>query len=157
MAGDTALTLKKDGQWDDPAAAYKRLRLLTYHHSVPAQELLRSHRWPAFREGRLGNRFNPPIPEGDVRPPGATPAAQPRPNVIPLPPAAVPGSPVVPVDQPSASAQSAPDFVPSSDREELAEEEMEIIVPTSPPKTNVLRQVPSRAEVAAAVTNRQRT
>ncbi len=147
------LTLRPDGQWDDPAAAYKRLRLTTYHHSVPVQELMRSHRWLAFQEGCWGNRFNPPVPEGDVRPPGATTAAQPGPNVIQLPPTTAPGSPVVPVDQPSAGAPSAPEFVPSSDREELAAEEMEITVPASPPKTNVLRQVPSRAEVAAAVTN----
>ncbi len=59
---DTGLTLKQDGQWDDPAGAYKRLRLTTYHHSVPVQELMRSHRWPAFHEGRWGNRFNPPNP-----------------------------------------------------------------------------------------------
>ncbi len=114
---------------------------------------MRSHHWPAFQEGRWGNRFNPSIPEGDVRPLGVTTAAQPRPSMIQLPPATASGSPVVPMDQPSASAQSAPDFVPSSDREELAEEEMEITVPASPPKTNALRQVPSRADVAAAVTN----
>ncbi len=147
------LALEKGSQWKDPAAVYRRLKLKTYQHSVPVQELMRSHHWPDFQEGRWGNRFNPPIPEGDVRHPGATTAAQSGLNVIQLPLATTSGSPVVPVNQPSASAQSAPEFVPSSDREELAEEEMEITVPASPPKTNALRQVPSRAEVAAAVTN----
>ncbi len=97
--------------------------------------------------------LTPQIPEGDVRPLRTVTAAQPRLDVIELPPSKTSEELVVPVDQPSASAQSAPDFVPSSDREELAEEEMEITVPASPPKTNALRQVPSRAEVAAAVTN----
>ena len=137
-------TLDQDGQWDDPAAAYKRLRLQTYHHSVPVQELMRSHRRSAFREGRWGNRFNPPIPEGDVRPPGATTAVQPGLNASQLPLSTLSGSPVVPVDQPSASAQPAPDFAPSSDREELAKEEMELTVPASPPRTNALREVLSR-------------
>ena len=80
------LTLERDGQWDDPAAAYKRLKLKTYHHSVLVQELMRSHHWPAFKEERWGNRFNPPIPEGDVRPPRTVTAAQPRLDVIELPP-----------------------------------------------------------------------
>ncbi len=147
------LTLDQDGQWDDSAAAYKRLRLQTYHHSVPVQELMRSHYWPAFREGRWGNRFNPPIPEGDVRPPRTAPVVQPGPDVIELSPTTTSEETAVLVDQPSASAQPAPDFVPSSDREELAEEGMELAIPASPPRTNALRQVPSRAEVAAAVTN----
>ncbi len=43
--------------------------------------------------------------------------------------------------------------VPSSDREEAAEEEMELTVPASPPKTTAPRQVPSSAKVAQAVTN----
>ena len=64
------LTLEQDEQWKDPTGTYKRLKLPTYHHSVPVQELLRSHRWTAFQEGRWGNRPNPPIPEGDVRPSG---------------------------------------------------------------------------------------
>ncbi len=147
------LTLDQDGQWDDPAAAYKRLRLQTYHHSVPVQELMRSHRWPAFQEGSWGNRFNPPIPEGDVRPPRAAPAVQHGPDVIELPPTTTSGQPAVPVDSPVVTAQPAPDFVPFSDREELAEEGMELTVPASPPRTNALHQVPSCAEVAAAVTN----
>ncbi len=150
---DCGLTLDQDGQWEDPAGAYKRLRLPTYHHSVPVQELMRSHRWPAFREGRWGNRPNPPVPEGDVRPPRAVTAAQPRLDAIELPPAATSGNPTIPVHSPIMTAQPAPDFVPSSDREELAEEEMELTVPASPPRTNALRQVPSRTEVAAAVTN----
>ena len=76
------LTLDQDGQWEDPAGTYKRLRLPTYHHSVPVQELMRSHRWPDFQERRWGNRPNPPVPEGDVRPPGTATAAQPRLDVI---------------------------------------------------------------------------
>ena len=147
------LTLNQDGQWEDPAGAYKRLKLPTYHHSVPVQELMRSHRWPAFQERRWGNRPNPPVPEGDVRPPRAVTAAQPRLDVIELPPTTTSEKPAVPVDSPVVTAQPAPDFVPSSDREELAEEEMELTVPASLPRTSALRQVPSRAEVAAAVTN----
>ncbi len=58
------LTLEQDGQWEDPAGTYKKFKLPTYHHSVPVQELLRSHHWPAFREGHWGNRPNPPVPEG---------------------------------------------------------------------------------------------
>ncbi len=150
---DNGLTLERDGQWDDPAGAYRRLRLTTYHHSVPVQELMRSNRQPAFQEGRWGNRFNPPIPEGDVRPPGGAMAAQSGLDMIQLPPVVASGSPVVPVDQPSASAQSAQGFVPSSDREELAEEEMELVVSASPPKTSAPRQTPSHAKVAEAVTN----
>ncbi len=114
---------------------------------------MRSHRWPAFREGRWGNRFNPPIPEGDVRPAGVVNATQPRLATIELPPTTTAGSPAIPVDQPSASAQHAQGFVPSSDREELAEEEMELVVSASPPKTSAPRQTPSHAKVAEAVTN----
>ncbi len=40
------LALNQDGQWEDPAGGYKRLRLPTYHHSVPVQELMYSHLWP---------------------------------------------------------------------------------------------------------------
>ena len=147
------LTLEQDGQWDDPAGAYKRLKLPTYHHSVPVQELMRSHRWPAFREGRWGNRFNPPIPEGDVRPPREASAAQSGLNVIQLPLTTTSGSPVIPVDRPSASAQPAQGFVPSSYREELADEEMELTVSASPPRIPAPRQTPSHAKVAEAVTN----
>ncbi len=150
---DNGLTLEQDGQWDDPAGAYRRLKLPAYRHSVPVQELMSSNRWPAFQEGRWGNRFNPPIPEGDVRPPGATTTPPSGLNVIQLPQAITSGSPVVSVDQPSASAQSAQGVVPSSDREELAEEEMELVVPASPPKTSAPRRTPSHAKVAEAVTN----
>ncbi len=147
------LALDPDGQWEDPAGAYKRLRLPTYHHSVPVQELMRSHRWPAFQEGRWGNWPNPAVPEGDVHPPGEATAAQSRLDVIELPPATTPGSPVIPVDQASVTAQSVQAFVPSSDREELADEEMELTVSASPPRTTDPRQVPSRAKVAEAVIN----
>ncbi len=114
---------------------------------------MRSHRWPAFQEGRWGNRFNPPINEGDVRPPRKAAAVQSGLNVVQLPPATISGSPVTPVDQPSASAQPAQDFVPSSDREELANEVMELTVSASPHRTIAPRQTPSHAKVAAAVTN----
>ncbi len=36
------LTMEQNGQWEDPAGTYKKLKLPTYHHSVPVQELLRS-------------------------------------------------------------------------------------------------------------------
>ncbi len=114
---------------------------------------MRSHCWPAFREGRWGNRFNPPIPEGDVRPSGGATAAPSGLDVIQLPPTTTPGSPVIPMGRPSASAQSAQGFVPSSDREELADEEMELTVSASPPRTTIPCQTPSHAKVAAAVTN----
>ena len=109
------LALEQGRQWEDPAAVYRRLKLKTYHHSVPVQELMRDDRWPAFREGRWGNRFNPPIPEGDVRPLRTVTAAQPRLDVIELPPSKTSEELVVHVDQPSARAPSAPEFVPSSD------------------------------------------
>ncbi len=44
-------------------------------------------------------------------------------------------------------------IVLSSDREEAAEEKMELTVPASPPKTAAPRQVPSSTQVAEAVTN----
>ncbi len=69
------LVLEKDGQWKDAAGTYKKLKLPTFHHSVPVQELLR-HCWKAFQNGSWGNRPNPEIPEGDVRPPGGTTIAQ---------------------------------------------------------------------------------
>ena len=109
------LALDQDGQWEDPAGAYKRLRFPTYHHSVSVQELMRSHHWPAFQEGRWGNRPNPPVPEGDVHPPGEATAAQSRLNVIELPPTTTPGSPAITVDPSFVTAQSAQAFVPSSD------------------------------------------
>ncbi len=39
-----------------------------YKDSVPVQECLKEPRWSAYREGRWGNRINPPTPAGDVRP-----------------------------------------------------------------------------------------
>ena len=133
------LALDREGQWEDPAGAYKRLRLPTYHHSVPVQELMRGHHWPAFQEGRWGNRPNPSIPEGDVRPLEGATAAQSGINIIQPPPATTSGSPAIPVDSPIVTAQPAQDFVPSSDREELAEEEMELTVPASTSRTTALR------------------
>ncbi len=147
------LTLDRDGQWEDPAGVYKRLKLPTCHHSVPVQELMRSHHWPAFQEGRWGNRPNPPIPEGDVRPLEGAPAARSELNVIELPPTTTSGSPVISVVLSAITAQSAQGFVPSSDREELADEGMELTVPASPPRTNVPRRAPSHAKVAEAITN----
>ncbi len=83
---------------------------------------------------------------------GAT-AAQSGLNVIELPPTTTSGSPVIPVNPSSVTAQSLQAFVPSSDWEEMAEEGMELTVPASPPRTNAPRQVPSHAKVAEAVTN----
>ncbi len=80
------LTLEQDGQWKDPEGMYKRLKLPTYQHSMPVQELLRNHRWTAFQEGRWGNRPNPPIPEGDVRPTGGATNEPLGLGVIELPP-----------------------------------------------------------------------
>ena len=98
------LELDWDGQWEDPAGAYKRLKLPTYHHSMPVQELMRSHRWPAFQEGRWGNRPNPPIPEGDVRPLEEATAVRSGLDIIQLPPTTTSGSPVIPVDPSSVTA-----------------------------------------------------
>ncbi len=113
---------------------------------------MRSHRWPAFQEGLWGNRPNPPIPEGDVRPSGAT-AAQPRLGVIELPSATTQGSPVTSVNPSPGTTHSQQTIVLSSDREEAAEEGMEITVPASPPRTTAPRQVPSHAQVDEAITN----
>ncbi len=147
------LTLDRDGQWEDPAGAYKRLKLPTYPHSVPVQELMHSHHWPAFQEGCWGNRSNPPIPKGDVRPLEGATAARSELNVIELPPTMTSGSPVISVAPSSITVQFAPAFVPSSDREEMEEEGMQLTVPASPLRTAALRQVPSHAKVAEAVTN----
>ncbi len=70
------LILEEDGQWKDPTGTYKKLKLPTYQHSVPVQELLRSHRWTAFQNGLWGNWPNPAVPEGDVRPSGGTTSGQ---------------------------------------------------------------------------------
>ena len=148
------LVLEKDGQWKDPAGTYKKLKLPTYHHSVPVQELLRNHHWTAFQDGRWGNRPNPTIPEGDVCPPrGATIGQSGSGTGIELPPASTPGSPIALRSASPATSHSLQPIVISSDREEAAEEEMELTVPASPPKTTAPRQVPSRAQVTEAVTN----
>ncbi len=117
------------------------------------QELLRSHRWPAFHEGRCGNRPNPPIPTGDVRPTGVVTREPAGLDVIGLPPVAAPGSPISPVGVSSAAPSTSQTIVLSSDREEAAQEEMELTVPASPPRTVAPRQVPSHTQVAKAVTN----
>ncbi len=148
------LTLEQDEQWKDPAGTYKRLKLPTYHHSIPVQELLRSHRWTAFQEGRWGNRPNPPIPEGDVRPSGGAASGPSGSGAgIKLAPVRTPES-LIP--QRSASPAMSPaqqPIVPSFDREEADEEEMELTVPASPPMIAAPRQVPSSAKVAETVTN----
>ncbi len=148
------LTLEEDGQWKDPAGTYKKLKLPTYQHSVLFQELLHSHRWTAFQDGRWGNRPNPPIPEGDVRPSGGATIEQSGLGVgIELPPTKTPGSPVIPRNASPATSHSLQTIVLSSDQEEAAEEEMELTVPASPPKTAAPRQVPSHALVAEIITN----
>ena len=57
------LALDLDGQWEDPAGAYKRLRLPTYHHSVPVQELMCSH-MRSIPERTLGQPAQPSSPRG---------------------------------------------------------------------------------------------
>ncbi len=89
------LILDKDGQWKDAGGAYKKLKLLTFHHSVPVQELLREHRWMTFQDRFWGNRPNPDIPEGDVRPLGrATDAPSGSSAGIELPPIDALDSPI---------------------------------------------------------------
>ncbi len=58
----------KDGHLKSTGATYGRFSLPGYRHSVPVQEALKEARWSEFREGRWGNRENPQVPEGDVRP-----------------------------------------------------------------------------------------
>ncbi len=58
----------KDGLLKSAGTIYGRLSLPGNRHSVPVQEALKEARWADFREGRWGNRENPPAPEGDVRP-----------------------------------------------------------------------------------------
>ncbi len=148
------LTLEQDGLWKDPAATYKKLKLPTYHHSVPVQELLHSPRWPAFREGHWGNQPNPSVPEGDVCPPRRATSKPSGSGVgIVLPPAGTPESPISQGRTSPATFQPRQPFVPSSDREEAAEEDMELTVPASPPKTAAPHHVPSHAQVDEAVTN----
>ena len=148
-----SLILEEDGQWKDPAGTYKRLKLPTYQHSIPVQELLRSHRWTAFQDRRWGNRPNPTIPEGDMRQPRGTAIGQSGSGTgIELPPVRAPESPIARRSESPATSYSLQPIVISSDPEEVAEE-MELTVPASPPKTTAPRQVPSRAQVAEAVTN----
>ncbi len=58
----------KDGRLKSAGTTYGRLSLPGYRHSIPVPEALKEARWSEFREGRWGNRENPPAPEGDVRP-----------------------------------------------------------------------------------------
>ncbi len=148
------LVLEKDGQWKDPAGTYKKLKLPTYHHSVPVQELLRDHHWTAFQDGLWGNRPNPVVPEGDVRPPRGVNSGQSGSGTgIELPPVRAPESPISPKSTLPVTSHSPQQVVISSDWEEAAQEEMELTAPASPPKTTAPHQVPSSAQVAKAVTN----
>ena len=88
-----------------------------------------------------------------MRPSGGATATQPGLSVIELPPATIPGSPVIPANPSPATTHSLQTIVLSSDREEAAEEDMELIVPASPPKMAAPRQVPSHAQVDEAITN----
>ncbi len=148
------LTLEQDRQWKDPAGTYTRLKLPTYHHRVPVQELLRSHHWMAFREGRWGKRPNPAVPEGDVRPSEGTTVGPSGSGIgIELPPAETPGSPVIQKDTSPVTSHSLQTIVLSSDREEVAEEEMELTMPASTPRPAAPHQAPSSAQVNETVTN----
>ncbi len=120
---------------------------------MPVEELLRSHRWKAFQEGRWGNRPNPPIPEGDVRPSGGAASGPSGSGVgIQLPPVRAPENPSPQRSASPATSHSQQTAAPSYDLEEAAEEEMELTVPASLPRTTAPRQVPLRAKVAEAVT-----
>ncbi len=148
------LNLDKDGQWKDACGAYKKLKLTTFHHSVPVQELLREHRWKAFQDGSWGTRPNPDIPKGDVRPlGGATAAPSGSSTGIQLPPVDAPDSPISRWSAPSSASHPLCQSVPSSDREEAGKEEMKLTVPASPPMMTAPRQAPSDAKLAQAVTN----
>ncbi len=150
------LILERDGQWKDPAGTYRKLKLPTYHHSVPVQELLRDHRWTAFQNGLWGNWPNPAIPEGDMCPPGGATSGQSGSCTgIELPPVRDPESPISRRSASPTLSHSLQPIVLFSDREEAAEGEMELTVPASPPKTAAPRQVPWSTQVAEAITNLQ--
>ena len=114
--------------------------------------MLRSHRWPAFQDGRWGNRDNPQIPAGDVRPAGAAVRDPLGLDVMEPPQATAPGSPAVSRSVSSAAHSGSQTIVLSSDREETAQKDMELTVPASPPRTIAPRQASSQAQVAEAVT-----
>ncbi len=89
-----------------------------------------------------------------MRPSGGATGGQSGSGVgIKLPPVRAPESPISWRSASPATPHSQQPIVLSSDWEEAAEEEMELTVPASPPKTAAPRQVPSCAQVAETVTN----
>ncbi len=48
----TGLELGEGGQPNYARSMYRKLKLTNYNNSVPVQELLKEHRWKAFRDGR---------------------------------------------------------------------------------------------------------
>ena len=105
----SGLDLDEDGQWKDARNTYKKLKITTYNHSIPVQELLREHRWEAFQNGLRGNQPNSNIPEGDVRLRGRA-AAVPSESTagIELPPVGAPDSPILRGSVPSIYKRPVP-------------------------------------------------
>ncbi len=147
----TGLDLDENGQWKDARGTYKKRKLTTYNNSIPVQELLKGHRWKAFQDGQWGNLPNPDIPVGDVRLATRTAEAGPVESRegIELPPVSAPDSRTLRGIVPSVKSQSLRQAVPLSDQEEVAEEDMELKVPASPPRT----LASSDAKLAQAITD----
>ncbi len=138
----SGLELDEDSQWRE------------VRQQRPSTELLREHCWEAFQNGTWGNRPNPDVPEGDVRPPGRAIAVPSGSSAgIELPPISAPDSPTSRESTPSSASHSLRQAVPSSDQEEAAEEEMELTIPASPPKTTAPHHAPSNNKLAQAVTD----
>ncbi len=72
---------------------------------------------------------------------------------IVLPPVGIPESPISQGRASPATSQPQQPVVPSSDREEAAEEDMELTVPAYPPQPAAHRQIPPHAQVDEAITN----
>ena len=89
---------------------------------MPVQEALKEARWSDFREGRWGNRENPPAPKGDVRP-VSTGKASPAGEQIA---ATASGSTL---SQRSVTHRVSPTRV--SSRETLASGTLQIVIPAS--------------------------
>ncbi len=153
--GPSCLELTEGGQIKDPRRTYERLTPPGYSHSVPVQELLREPRWQAYREGQWGHRPNPPVPEGDVRPqPGQDVSA------VVAPTAAVDGTQVDEQADPSSSDSAGSPGLDSAQQVTLppesdgaAVEDMEILVPASPPLISAPRSPQANGVLKKAVTS----